>query len=58
MIYEKVIDLKKDYDTAIKCMDNTGVSASCGKFGFGDFCWARTIVGSRIFGILVSGVKT
>lgn len=51
-IHEKVYDLKKDYDK---------ICANCSefkKYKFRDFCWARTIVGSRIFGLLINGIKT
>jgi hypothetical protein len=34
------------------------VSASFQKYKFGDFCWARTMVASRMFGVFVDGVKT
>jgi hypothetical protein len=27
-------------------------------FSFRDFCWARTMVGSRMFGVFLDGVKT
>lgn len=51
-IHEKVYDLKRDYDRL--CLASTDFR----KYMFRDFCWARTIVGSRIFGLLINGVKT
>ena len=51
-IHEKVYDLKRDYDrVALACEDFR-------KYKFRDFCWARNMVGSRIFGLLINGVKT
>jgi histone-lysine N-methyltransferase SETD3 len=52
MIHEKVLDLKKDYDLVIKCDKNFE------KYSFKEFCWARMMVGSRIFGLNITGVKT
>lgn len=51
-IHEKVLDLKRDYDRIFM------VSNNFKKYKFRDFCWARTIVGSRIFGVFINGVKT
>ena len=51
-IHEKVYDLKKDYDRIYAS------SEEFKKHSFRDFCWARTIVGSRIFGLLINGIKT
>lgn len=51
-IKEKVYDLKRDYDY---------VTQSCPtfcKYSFREFCWARMIVGSRIFGLKIDGIKT
>lgn len=52
-IHEKVFDLKKDYDRVL---------AACpqkfSKYRFRDFCWARTMVASRMFGVMIDGVKT
>jgi histone-lysine N-methyltransferase SETD3 len=28
------------------------------KYKFYDFCWARMMIGSRIFGVYIDGVKT
>ena len=52
MVHEKVLDLKKDYESILRA-DN-----SFTKYSFREFCWARMMVGSRIFGINMSGVKT
>ena len=52
MIHEKVVDLKKDYTAILRC------EPSFDKYSFIDFCWARMMVGSRIFGVNISGVKT
>ena len=53
MVHEKVLDLKKDYDTI--CRLESGFST---KFEFKQFCWARTAVCSRIFGVTIDGNKT
>ena len=53
MIHEKVIDLKKDYTTILKCNDDFEE-----KYPFKSFCWARMMVGSRIFGVNIAGIKT
>lgn len=51
-IHEKVYDIKRDYDKICYfCPEFI-------KYKFKDFCWARTVVGSRIFGLLIKGVKT
>lgn len=52
MINEKVKDLRRDFDSVVKCCREFE------KYSFKDFCWARMMVGSRIFGLLISGVKT
>jgi len=52
-IKEKVLDLKKDYDAI--CY---GSSEFYKKYSFQDFCWARMMVGSRVFGVFIDGVKT
>ncbi|CAM6001003.1 unnamed protein product [Sphagnum balticum] len=46
------IKLRRDYDVVF-----THVEAFR-EFTFRDFCWARTMVGSRIFGLFIDGVKT
>lgn len=51
MIREKVADLRKDYDL-IRSVDADF------KYSFMEFCWARTTVCSRIFGLVIDGVKT
>lgn len=51
-IREKVLDLKKDYDTLfVGCQ-------MFRKYTFQEFCWARMMVGSRIFGLFIDGLKT
>ena len=52
MIHEKVMDLQKDYTTILK------IDSNFEKYSFKEFCWARMMVGSRIFGVSISGVKT
>lgn len=52
MIHEKVMDLRRDYDTITK------LDRSFEKYTFKEFCWARMMVGSRIFGLNISGIKT
>lgn len=52
-IREKVLDLKKDYETLINLDADFG-----NQFNFKAFCWARTIIGSRIFGLVIDSVKT
>lgn len=52
MIHEKVMDLKKDYTTILRSDSNFD------KYSFMEFCWARMMVGSRIFGVNIAGVKT
>ena len=52
MIHEKVMDLRRDYDTILKA--DRGFE----KYSFKEFCWARMMVGSRIFGLNITGVKT
>jgi histone-lysine N-methyltransferase SETD3 len=47
-----VVDLKKDYDAVLKA------DSSFSKYTFKEFCWARMMIGSRIFGLLISGFKT
>lgn len=51
MIKERVTDLRKDYETVRTTDPLFDVP-------FMDFCWARTTVCSRIFGLVIDGVKT
>lgn len=51
-VHERVMDLKKDYDRV--CLH----SEPFRKYKFRDFCWARTMVGSRMFGLFIDGKKT
>lgn len=53
MVHEKVLDLKKDYDTV------STIDPSFSKtYDFKMFCWARTVVCSRIFGLTIDGNKS
>ena len=51
-IHEKVVDLKTDYDRLALA------SPLLSYYSFKDFCWARTMVGSRMFGVYIDSVKT
>ena len=51
-IEEKKIDLKKDWDMICS------IDEKMENFGFEKWCWARMAAASRIFGIVVEGVKT
>lgn len=51
-IHEKVYDLKRDYDRVF------AANYEFRKYKFRDFCWARTIIGSRIFGVHIEDTKT
>lgn len=51
MIRERVEDLKKDYELTCRVDKEF-------KENFMDFCWARTTVCSRIFGLVIDGIKT
>ena len=51
-IHERVLDIKRDYDKVFVLV------AAFRKYSFFDFCWARTMVGSRMFGVHIDGVKT
>lgn len=51
MIKERVSDLRKDYE--LICQYDTTFTVS-----FMKWCWARTTVCSRIFGLVIDGVKT
>ena len=44
--------MKRDYDRVCE------ISAQFRQFSFREFCWARMMVGSRMFGVHIDGVKT
>ncbi len=45
--------MKRDYDAI--CYHSPEFLK---KYSFKDFCWARLMVGSRVFGIFIDGIKT
>jgi histone-lysine N-methyltransferase SETD3 len=47
------MDLKKDYDAVCYACEDFYQ-----KYTFRDFCWARMMVGSRVFGVVIDGQKT
>jgi hypothetical protein len=44
--------LKKDFDNVL------AGSEGFKNYKFRDFCWARTMVASRMFGVFIDGIKT
>lgn len=51
-VYDKKADLQKDYDAIMQ------VAPEFSEYSFEEFCWARMSASSRIFGIVINGVKT
>jgi histone-lysine N-methyltransferase SETD3 len=51
-IEDKKADLRKDWETIC------AIDGRLEEFGFERWCWARMAAASRIFGIIVDGVKT
>lgn len=52
-IADRHAELKEEYESIVKSLPSYGT-----QFSLEDFVWARTVVITRIFGLMINGCKT